>query len=362
MPYQRGYTYNVIAVCLLLLFLTACNSREEKPAASKSDAQVAAAPQQSPVQPPLPQSPASPGAAIPANLVVDVNGHKMTKEQLNEELEKRMLLVKDQIPKERLQEVKANVKKRLIDDFVVRYLLLDEINRQKIVATDQDVRDAVDQLKSNLPQGVTIEELMKKNQLTQAQMNEEIRIGTQINKLVLASMGGKTKPTNKEINAFYQKNKDKFQMPESVHVRHILVAKAAGDDEKTKEDKKAKADDLRKQLLGGADFAETAIKSSDCPSKQAGGDLGAFARGQMVKPFEDAAFSQKKGEIGPVVETDFGYHIIQVLEKNNSKTMDLDSEMKEKILAFLTQQKQQEAFERLVKNLREKANIVYPGR
>jgi peptidyl-prolyl cis-trans isomerase C len=106
---------------------------------------------------------------------------------------------------------------------------------------------------------------------------------------------------------------------------------------------------------------ETALKSSDCPSKQAGGDLGTFQRGQMVKPFEDAAFSQKKDEIGPVVETDFGYHIIQVLEKSSSKTMNLDSEAKEKITAFLTQQKQQEAFDRLVKGLREKARIVYPG-
>jgi len=359
MTHQRGLI--LITICLLLLSVTACKPAGEKPAPATSDTQVAAAPQPPPQQP-LPQSPASQATAIPANLVVDVNGHKMTKEQLNAELEKRILLVKDQIPKERLQEVKANVRKRLIDDFVVRNLLLDEINRQKITATDQDVREAVDQLKSNLPQGVTLEDLMKKNQLTKEQMNEEIRTGVQINKLVLASMGGKTKPTNKEINTFYQKNKDKFQMPESLHARHILVAKAAGDDEKTREEKKAKADDLRKQLLGGADFAETALKSSDCPSKQAGGDLGAFPRGQMVKPFEDAAFSQKKGEIGPVVETDFGYHIIQVLEKNNSKTMDLDSEMKEKILTFLSQQKQQEAFERLVKSLREKAKIVYDGK
>ena len=357
MPNQRGLIF--ITICLLLLSLTACNPGGEKPAAPKSDTPVAAT-QPAPVQQPLPPSPASPDAAIPANLVVDVDGHKMTEEQLNVELNKRLLVMKDQIPKDRLQEAKANMKKRLIDDFVIRNLLVDELTRQKITATDKDVGDAVDQLKSNLPPGVTIEELMKKNQVTREQMNEDLRFGIKINKLVLASMDGKTKPTNKEINTFYQKNKDKFKMPESVHVRHILVAKAAGDDEKTKAEKKMKAEDIRKQLLGGADFAETAIKSSDCPSKQAGGDLGTFPRGQMVKPFEDAAFSQKKDEIGPVVETEFGYHVIQVLEKNSSKTMDLNNDMKEKIIAFLTQQKQQEAFDRLIKNLREKAKIVYP--
>ncbi len=81
----------------------------------------------------------------------------------------------------------------------------------------------------------------------------------------------------------------------------------------------------------------------------------------MVKPFEDAAFSQKKGEIGPVVETDFGYHVIQVLEKNSPKTLKLDAETKEKITAFLTQQKQQQAFDSLIKGLRDKARIVYYG-
>jgi peptidyl-prolyl cis-trans isomerase C len=359
MSQQRGLIF--ITICLFLLSLTACNPGGEKPAAPKSDAQVAAT-QPAPVQQPLTPSPVSPDAAIPANLVVDVDGHKMTEEQLNAELNKRLLVMKDQIPQERLQEVKANMKKRLIDDFVIRNLLLDELNRQKITATDKDVGDAVDQLKSNLPPGVTIEELMKKNQVTKEQMNEELRFGIKINKLVLASLDGKTKPTNKEINIFYQKNKDKFKMPESVHVRHILVAKAADDDEKTKAEKKMKAEGIRKQLLGGADFAETALKSSDCPSKQAGGDLGTFPRGQMVKPFEDAAFSQKKDEIGPMVETEFGYHIIQVLEKNSSKTMDLDNDMKEKIIAFLTQQKQQEAFDRLIKNLREKAKIVYSSK
>lgn len=355
MTYRKHFVVTVI--CLLLWALPACNPAAEKTAASKSDIQGAAAPQPLPAN----QPPPPPVAAVPANLVVDVDGHKMTKEQLEAELDKRMLAVKDQIPKDRLEEVKGSARKRLVDDFVVRYLLLDEINRRKISATDQEVAEAVEKLRNSLPQGITIEDLMKRNQVTSEQMYEEVRLGIRINKLVLASMGGNTKPTSKEVNTFYQKNRDKFQMPESVHARHILIAKAAGDDEKTKAEKRAKAEDIRKQLLGGADFVQTAMQFSDCPSKQVGGDLGTFQRGQMVTPFEDAAFSQKKGEIGPVVETDFGYHLIQVLEKSSSKTLDLDNEVKERITAFLTQQKQQEAFDRLVKGLREKARIVYYG-
>jgi len=136
---------------------------------------------------------------------------------------------------------KAGIRKRLIDDFVVRTILTNEVNRQKIIVTDKEISEAVDHLKSSLPQGVTIEEVMKRNQINKDQMNEQIRFGIKINKLVLASMNGKTKPTDKEISTFYQKNKSQFKMPESVHVRHILVEKKPGDDDKTKAEKKGKS-------------------------------------------------------------------------------------------------------------------------
>jgi peptidyl-prolyl cis-trans isomerase C len=78
----------------------------------------------------------------------------------------------------------------------------------------------------------------------------------------------------------------------------------------------------------------------------------------MVKQVEDAAFSQEVNAIGPVVETEFGYHVIQVLERHAPKTLTLDEKMKGNISAFLEQQKQQESFDAMLKKLRSKANIV----
>jgi peptidyl-prolyl cis-trans isomerase C len=150
---------------------------------------------------------------------------------------------------------------------------------------------------------------------------------------------------------------DQFKAPETVSARHILVLKNKGDSEETLRKKREKAESIRKQLVGGADFAELARTSSDCPSKSNGGNLGSFSRGQMVKPFEEAAFKQKKGEIGPVVQTDFGYHIIQVLDHVPPKTMPLDGDMKTKIAAYLTQQKRYAAFNGLMERLKAKANI-----
>jgi parvulin-like peptidyl-prolyl isomerase len=104
-----------------------------------------------------------------------------------------------------------------------------------------------------------------------------------------------------------------------VSARHILIAVAGGGVEGAKltdEQAKAKAEDLKKQLDKGGDFAALARANSDDPgSAKMGGALQPFARGMMVPPFEQAAFSMKKNEISGPIKTQFGYHIIQVLDR-----------------------------------------------
>jgi len=110
--------------------------------------------------------------------------------------------------------------------------------------------------------------------------------------------------------------------------------------------------------MGGADFAEVAKNNSDCPSKENGGDLGEIKKGQTVKPFEDAAFSQEIKAVGPVVSTEFGHHIIQVLGRTPAHTVSL-GEVKEQISLYLEQQKQAEAFSKMMARLKKNAVIQY---
>jgi len=119
-----------------------------------------------------------------------------------------------------------------------------------------------------------------------------------------------------DVQKAYESNKSEY---EQVKARHILIAfkgspaAVPGKKELTEEEAKAKAEDLRKQLAGGANFEELAKKESDDTGSGArGGDLGSFGRGQMVEEFEKAAFDAKKGELTPVIRTQFGYHIIKV--------------------------------------------------
>ena len=356
----------VMAFSLILGVTVGCGSKEEKaktakPVMAPGPAETAAAPASAP---PAAQAavPVPEKTADTAGVAVEVDGVKITMAQLNTELKKRLAMVKGQIPADKLEQAKAEIRKGLVDDFVFRTLLNREVVVKKVTANEKEIAAVMEEMKSQLPAGVTMDELMKKNQIDIAKMRDEIGMNIKINKLIEQALGGKVKITDKETADFYEKNRDKFMKPETIHARHILVTRVPEDTEKNLTDKKAKAEDLRKKLLEGADFADLAAKNSDCPSKQAGGDLGTFARGQMVKPFEDAALSQEKNAIGPVVETDFGFHIIQVLDHQASQVVKLDTDTKQRINAYLESQKRQGAFDGILKRLKAAANIVVYGK
>ncbi|MEN6639459.1 MAG: peptidylprolyl isomerase, partial [Smithella sp.] len=288
------------------------------------------------------------------DVAVSVDGVVLKKEDLARKVKAQMNLHKDKIPADKKKEVQSGLKKQIMEDFVMRTVLANEANRRKITVADKDIQAAINQIKANIPSDKNINDFLKENNVSR----EDIALGIKIQKLVEMENGEKNKPTEKEINKFYADNQDKFTTEESVHVRHILVTIDAKDDEKVKAEKKAKIENLRQQVLKGADFAEIAKNNSDCPSKENGGDLGEIKRGQTVKPFEDAAFSQEINAIGPIVSTEFGHHVIQVLGHDLAKTVSLD-EVKDKIGQYLAQQKQAEAFNKMTARLRKNAVILY---
>jgi peptidyl-prolyl cis-trans isomerase C len=190
------------------------------------------------------------------------------------------------LPPEYQQYAQGPGKKQFADDFL----------RMKMLAAEG--------MKNGLDKDADVQKqlaLMKENLVANAQLQK-------IDKSI--------KLSDEEVKKIYDANLKDY---EQVKASHILIAfkgsPAAQKDkpELTEEQAKAKAEDLRKKIVGGADFAETAKKESDdTGSGSRGGELGSFGRGQMVPEFETAAFNAKPGEVTPVVRTQFGYHIIKV--------------------------------------------------
>ena len=151
-----------------------------------------------------------------------------------------------------------------------------------------------------------------------------------------------------KLKEYYEENKQRFSRPEQVQARHILL-KTEGKDEAAV---KKQAEDLVKQLRGGADFAALAKQFSEDPgSKDNGGDLGFFDKGRMVPEFEQAAFSQQVNAIGDPVKTQYGYHIIQVTGKQPAYEMDF-ALVKDQIFRQLAQPQE-------IKNAEDQAKRIH---
>ena len=140
-----------------------------------------------------------------------------------------------------------------------------------------------------------------------------------------------------QLRAAYSASMDNYRQPERVKVRHILLM-TQGKPDAEKKSQLAKAQGILKQLRGGADFAELAKKVSEDPgTAPKGGDLGYIVRGQTVPEFEKTAFSAKVNDISDIITTEYGYHIIQVLEKQPARVIPFD-EVKDQIASDLKKQ------------------------
>ena len=146
--------------------------------------------------------------------------------------------------------------------------------------------------------------------------------------------------------------------PEQVRASHVLVKVDKPEDDAAALEKITK---IRERALAGEDFAALARENSDCPSgKRAGGDLGAFERGQMVPEFDAAAFTQPVGEIGEIVKTQFGYHIVKVTEKIPAHAKTLE-DYREDIVDSIRAEASMKAQREYMEGLREAAKLEFVG-
>lgn len=300
---------------------------------------------------------AAPQALDPAMVLVDVGGVKLTVAEADRQIMAMLGSRAAQIPPAQMEMLIGRFRQQAVQGFVVRTLLSQEADRRKLSVSDTDIESELALIKTRLPEGKTLDEILKGEDMTVDQLRSDLTAKLRIDMLLRAEVPTNGVVSDEEVVKFYNEQKERFQQPETVEARHILVKVDATDDATVKAGKKSKIEDVRKQLVAGGDFAKMALENSDCPSKERGGDLGVFPRGQMVKEFEEAAFSQATNAIGPVLETQFGYHIIQVTKHELAKTSSLD-EVKPKLIEHLKQKQQMEVFEKLIERLKKDTKIV----
>jgi|YelNatPaOPRAMG01_1025707.scaffolds.fasta_scaffold30942_3 parvulin-like peptidyl-prolyl isomerase len=282
-----------------------------------------------------------------------VGNETISKEELNKQLNLQIALLKqffasqgkpfDPYSKENAQIINQ-IKQNVIQGLVTLTLLDDYAKQKGITVDDQKVNDTLNQLETRFGKdkfkslvnesGMTMDEIKHqlKEQLTAQNIYTNIEKGVKV--------------SDAEIKAFYEQHKAQFNIPEEVNARHILV--------KTRQE----AEQIEKELKAGASFTMLAKeKSIDKTSAVNGGELGFFTADQMVPAFSKAAFALKKpGEISPIVHTQYGYHIIQLIAKKPAQVRTFE-QVKPQIEQMLAQQDAKADFEKLIDELKAKTKI-----
>jgi len=278
---------------------------------------------------------AKPADAAQPDIIAKVNGTAIKAIELRRA--KKVIMTGQpgmQIPPDRQKEFEQQALSQLIS----AELLYQAGQKMVVKDIDKKVDDKIAQSKTRFPNPEDFIKAIKELEMDETELREYTRRDLVITNFIEQTIVPKVSVSEEESKKFYDQNTDKFNRPESVRASHILlgVDSKASAEEKKKTREKAEA--LRKDLAGGADFAALAKENSTCPSSQQGGDLGFFGKGQMVPAFEQAAFALKPGEVSDVVETQFGYHIIKLVEKKASETVAF-KDVRPRIEEFLKGQK-----------------------
>lgn len=265
---------------------------------------------------------------------------------------KKVLLRGQSVPPEQ----EAVIDKQAVEQLVSAELLYQAAAKREVKDLGKEVDAKLAQGKARFKDEQSFVKAIKDLEMDEKDLREYTRRDLLISHFVETEFVSKVVVSEAETRAFYDKNQDKFKQEEAFKASHILIGvdekASAGDRKKALE----KAEKLSKELAGGADFAALAKANSTCPSSQQGGDLGFFGKGQMVPEFEKAVFALKPGEISPVVETKYGYHIIRLTEKKAAGTTDY-KDVKAKIEEFLKGQKINEAIQKYLADARKTARI-----
>ena len=220
---------------------------------------------------------------------------------------------------------------------------------QEIAKIKEQIGDQARSSGQDLSDQEAYEQALKQNNITEDQLRENIRENLPVQK-VQERVAGDAEPSDKEIQNYYEKNKEaQFTTPEQRCVRHILFNK----------DQKEKAEEVKKELEDGGDFAKLARENSQDPGSAAnGGDLGCLGKGETVPEFEQAAFGAEQGEIVGPIKTEFGYHILKVTDVKPEQTRSLQ-EVESQISSQLATEKQSEVFNKWVEEQKKKRDVKY---
>lgn len=254
--------------------------------------------------------------------VASVDGDKITKDQLYEVL---------------MSQGGTDV----LDSMIEQKVINKEAEKKSVTISEKELDKELDALITSYGGEDTFNQALEANGIKESEVKKDLETNLKAKKLVEDTID----ISEDEMKSYFDENKDSFDQPEQVKASHILVK-----DEKT-------ANEVKKKLSDGEKFAELAKEySTDTASKEDGGDLGYFSKEDMVQEFSDAAFDLNVNEISEPVKTEYGYHVIKVIDKKAAQDANYENS-KEEIKQLLLENKFQSEYPTWLEETKKKYDI-----
>ena len=332
---------NMIFVGLLALGITACsnNENQEEPAAAP-EAAIAEEVNEEPADP----------ETFP-DIVATVNGVEIPKTELLERIAGAEAQVGGSLgPKT------VAFYREVLDQLVGAQLLYQASRDRDMLAGSADVDRELDNMKSRFPQPDLFDQALEAQGMTLEELRTEMQRNLSIQNLIETDIVSQVSVSTEDMRRFYDENQEQMRQPERLRLSHILKSV---DPEATAEERATvltAIEGVLEEARSGADFAVLAREhSEDSGSAQNGGELTVM-RGQTVPPFEQAAFALEPGGLSSVVETQFGYHIIKLLEKIEGQLMSYE-DVQPRIEQRLKQEAIQTGMNEAIASLKESGEV-----
>jgi peptidyl-prolyl cis-trans isomerase C len=302
------------------------------------------------------------------SIAVTVNGVDITEGEVDVAVDaavaRELMDMKGKMPLQIIEQYKKGIRPDVLGKLIGR-LLVDERMKAEVTVTEEEVIAHLERIGAARREPLSLEAIKRQIEASGRsfdQIKENIRRGLSYQRLMEPQWAGKVNITEDDAKKYYEENPTLFESPERVRAGHILIKPDSDpnrDPNEAKAEARAKVEELLRMIRDGNDFATLARKHSDCPSARRGGDLGFERRRGWVKPFADAAFKLKVGQVSDVVETQYGYHIIRVTARKEPTIMTFE-EAKDGIINELARRRREEIAKAYVESLKDKASIVYP--
>lgn len=282
--------------------------------------------------------------------VASIDGEEIGADEFNAMVHERVEQLPGQLPPQMVEMFKGQI----FDFAIDKHLVDNKLAEQDIEVTEEDIDEAFEEFTERFGGEEALQQQLARRGVSVEEVREDMHQDVQLEKYLGERYD--LDVTEEELQEFFNMHQDRLGSEEERHARHVLIEVDENADEATEEEAQQRAQAVYEEASDGADFEELAREKSEGPTAERGGDLGFFPRHQMVPAFSEVAFEMEPGDISEPVRSQFGFHVIQLVDVQEGGEAEFD-DVRSEIELQLKHQKRQEVFQEFLEKLKEEVQI-----